>query len=204
VHPPPPPEERFDALFAAHRLALLSYAVRRVGDPQDAADVVADTFLVAWRRLGDVPPGEGARPWLFGVARRVLGNAHRSEARRTALARRLGAELGRAYVPAPEPPGTPTVVRALTLLSESDAEIVRLLAWEELTPAQIAVVLDLAPGTVRVRLHRARRRLAAAMERIEAEDAEPARDAAPVKRPAVSGHVMSEPARAGFGNEETA
>jgi len=57
VHPPPPPEERFDALFAAHRLALLSYAVRRVGDPQDAADVVADTFLVAWRRLGDVPPG---------------------------------------------------------------------------------------------------------------------------------------------------
>ncbi|MFT3875960.1 MAG: RNA polymerase sigma factor [Propioniciclava sp.] len=205
MHPPPSPEERFNALFAAHRLALMSYAVRRVADPQDAADVVADTFLVAWRRIDEVPPGEGVRPWLFGVARRVLANVHRGESRRTGLARRLGNEWGRVWIPAPEPE-PPTVVRALRLLSDSDAEIVRLLAWEELAPSEIAVVLDLAPGTVRVRLHRARRRLAAAMERIEAEETrEPdGKSAAPTKRWAASGHVMSEPSPAGSGNEETA
>ena len=65
-------EERFTALFEATRLPLLAYAVRRVADPADAADVVAETYLVAWRRLDDVPAGADARPWLFGVARRVL------------------------------------------------------------------------------------------------------------------------------------
>ena len=67
-------EERFTALFEATRLPLLAYAVRRVADPADAADVVAETYLVAWRRLDDVPAGACARPWLFGVARRVLAN----------------------------------------------------------------------------------------------------------------------------------
>ena len=59
-------EERFAVLFEGTHLALLAYAVRRVADAADAADVVAETFLVAWRRLDDVPTGEGARPWLFG------------------------------------------------------------------------------------------------------------------------------------------
>lgn len=66
------PEEQFSDLFERTHGALLGYAVRRVTDPADAADVVAETYLVAWRRLEDVPPGAQARPWLFGVARRVL------------------------------------------------------------------------------------------------------------------------------------
>src|SRR6478672_7119633 len=70
-------EARFEELFARTRSALMGYAVRRVGDPADAADVVAETYLVAWRRLDEVPPGEETRLWLFGVARRVLANHQR-------------------------------------------------------------------------------------------------------------------------------
>jgi RNA polymerase sigma-70 factor, ECF subfamily len=64
---------------------VLAYAVRRTPDPQDAADVVAETFLVAWRRLDAVPSGEQARPWLYGVARHTLANRQRSELRRNRL-----------------------------------------------------------------------------------------------------------------------
>lgn len=83
--PPPGPaapderEARFTALFESTHRALLAYAVRRVADPADAADVVAESFLVAWRRIDEVPAD--ARPWMFGVARRVLANAHPPGAR---------------------------------------------------------------------------------------------------------------------------
>ncbi|PZR52144.1 hypothetical protein DNL40_13095 [Xylanimonas oleitrophica] len=72
------------ALFDSTHRALLAYTVRRVTDPADAADVVVETFLVAWHRLDDLPVGADARPWLFGVARRVLSNFHRGERRRIA------------------------------------------------------------------------------------------------------------------------
>ncbi|WHP17872.1 RNA polymerase sigma factor [Cellulomonas sp. ES6] len=101
------PDERFAALFERTHRPLLAYALRRVSDPADAADVVAETFLVAWRRLDDVPAGEAARPWLFGVARRVLANHYRGERRRDALADRLRDQLTE-VVPQPaepEPPG---------------------------------------------------------------------------------------------------
>jgi len=95
------PEERFAALFNRTHRPLLAYAVRRVTDPADAADIVAETFLVAWRRLDEVPPDEQARPWLFGVARRVLANYYRGEHRRVALGERLRTSLAE-VVPAPE------------------------------------------------------------------------------------------------------
>ena len=79
--------ERFRALFAAHRSAVLAYARRRV-DPDAAADVVAETFLVAWRRLDAVP--DDALPWLYGVARKVVGNQRRAQRRSQALVERLG------------------------------------------------------------------------------------------------------------------
>lgn len=86
MSPPPPGDAdarrvRFTDLFDRTHAPLLAYAVRRVADPADAADVVAETFLVAWRRLDDVPAGEAARPWLYGVARRVLANHYRGERR---------------------------------------------------------------------------------------------------------------------------
>lgn len=67
-------DDRFRVLYAAHLNAILGYALRRVAAPEDAADVVAETFLIAWRRCADVPPGGEARLWLYGVARRVLAN----------------------------------------------------------------------------------------------------------------------------------
>lgn len=167
------PEERFTELFSRTHLPLLAYAVRRVADPADAADVVAETFLVAWRRLDDVPAGDAARPWLFGVARRVLANHYRGEHRRHALADRLRAEL--ATLAEPDPPATdpdeaPLVTRALQRLSDTDQELIRLVAWEQLSREQIAVAMGLSRPAIRVRLHRARARLAAAMRALEESD----------------------------------
>src|SRR5262245_59843684 len=84
---------RFEQVYTNCRDPVLGYVVRRTGDVHDAADVLAETFLIAWRRLDDVPAGDRARPWLMGVARRVLANHRRGERRRTALGDRLRTEL---------------------------------------------------------------------------------------------------------------
>jgi RNA polymerase sigma-70 factor (ECF subfamily) len=165
-------EARFERLYAEHGRAVLAYAVRRVAHPQDAADVVAETFLVAWRRLDKVPSAEGARLWLYGVARRVLANERRSERRRQRLAERLRCELPTALESVPvSTSGTGAVESALAGLGPEDQEILRLCGWEELTPAEIAMVLGISRIAARSRLHRARRRLREALERVpELED----------------------------------
>ncbi|MCO8271077.1 hypothetical protein M1L60_10780 [Actinoplanes sp. TRM 88003] len=71
----PAPEEHFNRLWLEHAPAVLRYARRRVDDEQ-ADEVVAETFVVAWRRLAEIPAAE--LPWLFGVARRVSANVRRS------------------------------------------------------------------------------------------------------------------------------
>jgi RNA polymerase sigma factor (sigma-70 family) len=81
--PREPAEARLSRLYRDHGREITGYALRRAASPEDAADVVAETFLVAWRRLGEVPVDEEARLWLYGVARRVLANQHRAERRRT-------------------------------------------------------------------------------------------------------------------------
>lgn len=160
-------EASFEALYAAHGRDVLAYAVRRAPNAQDAADVVADTFLVAWRRLGEVPPAGEARLWLYGVARRVMANQRRSERRRERLSDRLRQELPDALdgLAAPPPPEGAGVRAALTELRAEDQEILRLCGWEELTPREIAKVLGISHVAVRSRLHRARRRLSDALER---------------------------------------
>lgn len=194
-------DERFSALFADTNRELLAYAVRRVSDPADAADVVAEAYLVAWRRIAEVPRGDGARPWLFGVARRVLANHYRGERRRSALADRLRAQLVEVVPPADAGlRGGSDVELALAGLDENDQEILRLVAWEELARDEIAVVLGVSRAAVRVRLHRARRRLADRLARI-ASSKEPESDGA-LKRSQRTGHVMSEWASARSGVEE--
>lgn len=200
------PEHTFTTLFENTHHALLAYAVRRVADPADAADVVAETFLVAWRRLPEVPPGDEARPWLFGVARRVLANLYRGERRRTALADRLRESLRDV---APPPDLTPVEI-AMSALRPDDQELLRLVAWEELARDEIALVLGVPRATVRVRLHRARQRLAAQMALLERDGsvpASPARgtpDAAAtgVRRSGTAGHVVIGRAPARLGTEE--
>lgn len=151
---------RFEALYASCHRALVGYVLRRVAVPENGADVIAETFLVAWRRLDEVPEGEEARLWLYGVARRTLANQRRGERRRTALAERLRAELAVAPAAGEHESGLREIADALARLTDGDAELLRLEGWEGLDSRQIATVLGISPNAVRIRLHRARRRLA--------------------------------------------
>ena len=155
--------DRLVTLFDDHHVAVLGYLTRRAASPHEAADAFSEVFLVAWRRLDDVPPGDAARLWLYGVARRTLANERRSARRRDRLVDRLAASLpaGAFVQPAAEWSGEGRVAAALARLPAEDAELLRLVAWEGLSPAQTAEVLDVHPTTARVRLHRARARLRA-------------------------------------------
>lgn len=164
THPDAGPAEqrrrRFEDVYAACHGPVLGYALRRTDSSDDAADVVAETFLTAWRRLDEVPAGDAARLWLYGVARRVLANMRRGRRRRLALADRLRAELAAGYRP-PEVTGERAeITRVFRSLPEADRELLALAAWEGLDPGQIAVTLGCSRNAARIRLHRARRRLA--------------------------------------------
>lgn len=154
--------QRFRRLFDGTERDVLAYALRRVERPEDAADVVAETFLVAWRRIDSVPAGDEARLWLFGVARRVLANQRRGQLRRSRLADRLRDELPAV---AAVSVGDDAATAALALLKTGDREVLCLNAWEGLSSGEIASVLGLPAVTVRSRLHRARKRLRAELER---------------------------------------
>lgn len=153
-------EEQFDAMYDASFTDLLGYALRRVSRPADAADVVSETFLTAWRRLGDAPPGD-ARPWLFGIARNVLANQQRSERRRARLGGKLRDALADAAIAADPAVGVAErdhVRRALDTLSDDDRELLTLVAWDGLSPSEAAEALGIPAGTARMRLSRARER----------------------------------------------
>ncbi|HWB70259.1 MAG TPA: RNA polymerase sigma factor [Solirubrobacterales bacterium] len=159
---------RFGKLYREQARAILAYALRRVESPEDASDVVAETFLVAWRRLDQVPLGGRERLWLYAVARRVIANARRAQGRRTRLAERL-VETLRAELPVPPEPGggATEVLRAMAGLGEEDRELLLLVTWEELSPSEAAKVLGLSQLAARSRLHRARRRLRRLLEEHE-------------------------------------
>lgn len=153
-------EETFRRLYAEHFDAVLGFALRRTDRPEDAADATADTFLVAWRRLAHVPPGSDARPWLYGVARRVLANQRRGVRRRSALGERLRRDLV-AVVPdtSDDVVQRTDVTEAMRRLSARDQEVLELHLWEGLEPREISEVLGLTTVVVRPRLSRARARL---------------------------------------------
>jgi RNA polymerase sigma factor (sigma-70 family) len=153
--------EYFEALYAEHAGAVLAYARRRT-DRGDAEDVLADVFLVTWRRLESVPR-EDARVWLLGVARRVLANQRRGAARQAALQSRLADECPPGGQLPHTSDGEDRVLRALASLNEGDREVLLLLGWEELDRHEAARVLGIRPGTFSVRLHRSRRRFARAL-----------------------------------------
>ncbi|MDE3724059.1 RNA polymerase sigma factor [Nocardiopsis sp. N85] len=155
---------RFEELYEATFRDVLGYLLRRTQDPEGAADLVAEVFTAVWSRIDDVPSGEEARPWMFGVARNVLANHRRGDRRRSALAMRLRAELAGVTVSPPSPEhGMGEIGRVFRSLSEQDREVLTLAGWERLDAGRIAVVLGCARGTARVRLHRARSRFAKAL-----------------------------------------
>ncbi|MBB6348677.1 RNA polymerase sigma factor [Nonomuraea muscovyensis] len=152
--------DRFEALYLTHYPAIYRYALRRTESPDDIADVIAETFLVAWRRLDDVPTGEATVLWLYGAARRVLANHRRGKSRRSALASRLRDELAAGRGTPSAHPRADAVHAALVTLPPAEREVLALTYWEQLTGPQIAQVLGCSSTAVRLRLHRARKRLA--------------------------------------------
>jgi RNA polymerase sigma-70 factor (ECF subfamily) len=156
------PESRFRAAFASHYPAVYGYAARRVGR-DEAADAAAVTFEVAWRRIRSLPDEPDTLPWLYGVARRVVANTLRSRRRRERLAARTAALVSRPD-DGPEPDD---ILTALERVSHRDREVLRLAAWEGLGPDDLGTVLGCSPNAASVRLHRARRRLSAAVDQLE-------------------------------------
>ncbi|GAA0917485.1 sigma-70 family RNA polymerase sigma factor [Nonomuraea longicatena] len=154
---------RFEAVYRRTYEQILGYALRRCSSPEDAADVVAETYVVAWRRIAELPGGESGRLWLYGVARRVLANHRRSERRRLTRHAELTDEIAHFY-PAPSHHGEHDgVAEAMDKLADSDRELLSLALWEGLDPGEIAVVLNCSRNAARIRLHRARKRFAKAL-----------------------------------------
>lgn len=156
--------QRLRALYEAHWQALFGYACRRADTVEDAADVVSEVFLVAWRRLDEVPTGPQARLWLFGVARLTLQNQQRGQRRRDQLGDALLAALRVNYAEDPShlmdrSEAAAKVRAALARLPDADRELICLVAWEELTPTEAARLLGINAAAARTRLSRARRRL---------------------------------------------
>ncbi|MGI8808152.1 MAG: RNA polymerase sigma factor [Acidimicrobiales bacterium] len=153
---------RFEAVYQAHYGAVAAYVRRRTIDPGDAQDAVAETFTIAWRRMQEVPDADGALPWLYGVARRVLANQRRGNRRRDDLSTRMrgqqpaSVDVESDVIASAE---RRAVVAALARLRDPDQEILRLAVWEERPHREIAQVVGCSEASVAVRLHRARTRL---------------------------------------------
>lgn len=148
---------RFEELAAEVTEPVRRFLARRT-DPDTADDVLADTLLVLWRRLDDVPAGDGALPWTYAVARNALANAERGARRQRRLAHRIRVTDPPVEAVPEEPEADDRVSSALSRMRPDEAELLRLWAWEQLGPAEIATVLDLTPNAVSIRLHRARGR----------------------------------------------
>jgi RNA polymerase sigma-70 factor (ECF subfamily) len=155
----PARRDRFEVVAAEVVEPVRRFLARRT-DHATADDVLADTLLVCWRRIDEVP--DPSLPWVYAVTRQCLANATRSARRQRRLATRVATvDPPAADLAGPDDggPAAAALAEALAALPDKDAELVRLWAWEQLTPAEIAVVLDLTANAVSIRLHRAREKL---------------------------------------------
>lgn len=166
--------ERFTEMFRAFHAQVTAYARRRV--PLEAAqDVVAATFLAAWRHRDTLPADP--LPWLYRAAALEVAAQSRTAHRRL----RLWERIRQAPSNLSESDHADQVAMAthwkaaFAALSEGDREVLRLTAWEELGPKQGSVIMGCSPAAFRVRLHRARRRLEVLV------DGEPSRLREPTK-----------------------
>ena len=151
----------YRSVYDAYATQLLAYFLRRVSEDH-ANDLVAEVFMVAWRRRAVAPGEPDLRPWLFKVARNVLRNHRRGAARRLRLHERLRAHAPTevAVVQPPDPSDIVALLRwALAQLREQDREVLRLVAWEGCSTGELATELGCSTNAAAVRLHRARRRL---------------------------------------------
>ena len=164
------PEDRFRSAYRDHYRQVYVYFRRRT-DIESASDGCADTFLVAWRRIGDLPDEPDALPWLYGIARRVLANQWRTRNRSTRLRDRL---MGLGSEPAPSPetlvvraPHIQNVLDALDRLKPIDREVLLLSEWEGQSHKEIAAAVGCKPHAVDQRIYRAKHRLENQLRNIE-------------------------------------
>jgi RNA polymerase sigma-70 factor, ECF subfamily len=155
-------DSRFDEIYKRHHEDVTLYVRRRVA-ANSVEDLVAETFLVCWRKLDQVPGN--ALPWLYGVARKLLANHYRANAT-------APAHVDTSQLEAPGDPFLPieqddVLATAFSQLGEGDREILRLVAWEQLSLRAAGRVLECSPVACRVRFHRAKRRLAQLLESAE-------------------------------------
>ena len=157
---------QFEGIFSSCYSKVLGYAIRRTDDRSAAEDAVSEVFMVAWRRLDDMP-GEPL-PWLLGVARKVLANQRRAAGRRAPDGPLIPLEA--VADPAPGAAVADLVAdreafaAAFGALSPADREVLTLVSWDGLSPKEAATVLDCTPATFYLRLHRARKRLLKELE----------------------------------------
>lgn len=144
---------------------LRRFLARRT-DPATADDVLADTLLVCWRRLEQMP--DDPLPWAYGVARNCLANAERGERRQRRVTAKVAATAVDTVVPGPADGDDGRVAEAMAALRPEEAELLRLWAWEQLTPGEIATVLAITPNAASIRLHRARQKIADRLRKIDA------------------------------------
>ena len=155
-------DERFDALYRAYSLDVLGYCARRTSR-EEAKDATSEAFLVALRRIDDVPEGDRALPWLLTVAKNVISNRNRSSRRRLRLAAKV-ADDTEATVPGPEPQVVrhsehERLIAALEKLSDKDREILRLVEWEGLSREQVADMFFVSRAAIDQRISRSYKRL---------------------------------------------
>lgn len=163
----PTRRDRFESLASDMYEPIQRYVRRRV-DPDAVDDIVSEVMLTLWRRLDDVPPN-ARLPWAYGVARRHIGNHRRASARHLRLVGRAEAE--RRTQPVFDHTLDPELHSALESLSVADQELLRLWAWEQLEPAEIAVVLGLTANATAIRLHRAKKKLGENLEVVRKNEA---------------------------------
>jgi RNA polymerase sigma-70 factor, ECF subfamily len=156
--------ERFEALAAQVVEPVRRFLARRT-DPDTAEDVLAETLLVCWRRLDQVP--EHALPWVYGVARNCLANIQRGDRRQVRLAARITVVDPPQEVEREAEPTDERVKAALDAMRSDEADLLRLWAWEQLGPGEIAEVLGITPNAVSIRLHRARGKFTEELRKID-------------------------------------
>jgi RNA polymerase sigma-70 factor (ECF subfamily) len=154
-------QARFLAVYERTYVKVVGFATRRARTPEDAADVVAETFLIAWRRFDQVPTGEPALYWLYATARFVLANEGRAEQRRSVTIERIATDLRRFF---PDQEFALEDERAngraaFARLTSKERDVLLLAAWEGLDARGIVAVLGCSPTAARIRLHRSRHRL---------------------------------------------
>lgn len=166
---------RFEALAPELMEPLRRFLARRT-DAATADDVLGDTLLVCWRRLDELP--DEPLPWAYGVARNCLANIQRTTRRQQRVAAKVAA-VDPPRAATTEDGGSPDLAEALARLRPDDAELLRLWAWEQLSAAEIATVLEITPNAASIRLHRAKDKL---REQLGKDDAGSGHEGSPERR----------------------